>query len=196
MWAVLSILPTLSKQRVDSALRMRRRRGAVGLALLAAALSACSPALDWREVRPAGTAVVALMPCRPTASTRTVPLAGQAVRLSMLACKAQDMTWALAAADVGDPARVAAALAALRESVLANLEGNVVGSEPAPVRGATPGAQAARVRVAGRKPDGSVANGQFVVFAHGSQVFEAVVIGAAVPEAAAGTFFDSLRVGG
>ncbi|MFO1268454.1 MAG: hypothetical protein U1F67_17830, partial [Rubrivivax sp.] len=62
----------MSKQRVDSALRVRRRRGAVVIALLAAALGACSPALDWREVRPAGTAVVALMPCRPNASTRSV----------------------------------------------------------------------------------------------------------------------------
>ena len=198
MWAAFSPLPTMptsSKQRVDAAQPLRRRGGAVVLALLAA-LGACSPTLDWREVRPPGTAVVALMPCRPTASVRSVPLAGQPVRLSMLACKAQDLTWALAAADVGDPARVASVLAALRDSVLANLEATVVGSEPAAVRGATPGAQPARVRVAGRKPDGSAANGQFVVFAHGTQVFEALVIGAAVPEAAAGTFFDSLRAGG
>ncbi|MBL8289327.1 MAG: hypothetical protein JNL85_15210 [Rubrivivax sp.] len=188
-------LSTLPKQGVDATRPRRRRRGAFNLALLLAALGACSPALDWREVRPPGTALVALMPCRPNASVRPVSLAGQSVRLSMHACKAQDLTWALATADVGDPARVAAALAALRESMLANLEADVVGVEPATVRGASPGAQPARVRVAGRKPDGSTANGQFVLFAHGTQVFEAVVLGAAVPDAAAGTFFDSLQVG-
>lgn len=186
----------LSKQRVGAMPPARRGRGLALLALLPALPGACSPALDWREVRPQGTAVVVLMPCRPQASARSVLLAGHAVRLSMLACKAQGLTFALAAADVGDPARVAATLAALRESAVANLDASVVGSEPAAVRGATPGTQPARVRLAGREPDGSAAQGQFVLFAHGTQVFEAVVLGTAVPEAAAGTFFDSLRVGG
>lgn len=170
------------------------------LALLAAAVlvalgTGCSPTLDWREVRPAGTAVVAMLPCKPNESARSVQLAGQAVRLSMLACKAEDLTWALAAADVVEPARVAPALQALRESTVSNLQGQVVQSTPTGVRGATPHGSLARVLVRGRKPDGTPASGRFVVFAHGTQIFQAIVMGAEVPEPAAETFFDSLRVG-
>jgi hypothetical protein len=150
--------------------------------------------LDWREVRPAGTAVVALLPCKPQPTTRTVPLAGQLIRLSMLACKAEGLTWALAAADVGDPTRVGAVLEALRGSAVANLQGAVTRSAPAAVPGATPHAAQAMVEVRGRKPDGAAARGQFLLFSHGTQVFEAMVIGADLPAGATDTFFGSLRV--
>ncbi len=155
----------------------------------------CSPELDWREVRPPGMAVVAMLPCKPNASTRAVQLAGHAVRLSMLACKADDLTWALAAADVAEPARVGAALLALRESTRANLQGQVVEVVPAAVRGATPHEGQARVRVSGRKQDGTAASAQFIVFSYGTQVFQAMVMGTRQPGTAAETFFDSLRAG-
>lgn len=164
-------------------------------ALLGALAVACSPALDWREVRPAGSTVVALMPCKPNISTRVVPLAGQPVHLSMLTCKADGLVWALMTADVGDPRRVGTVLTAMRDSVLDNLQGRVERSAPAAVRGATPNEAQVRVQVAGRKPDGTPVSGQFVVFSRGTRVFQATVLGAQVPDAAAATFLDSLRAG-
>lgn len=136
-----------------------------------------------------------MLPCKPNVSARPVQLAGQAVQLSMLACKAEDLTWALAAADVVEPARVLPALQALHVSTVDNLQGRVVKATPTGVRGSTPHAALARVLVQGRRPDGTPASGQFVVFAHGTQVFQAIVMGTAVPEPAAQTFFDALRVG-
>lgn len=171
------------------------RSVAAAWALAGSLLAGCSPALDWREVRPAGTAVVATLPCKPNVSSRTVQLAGQPVRLSMLACKAGDATWALAAADVAEPARVGPALMALRESTRANLQGQVMEAATVSVRGATPNEAQGRVRVDGRKQDGSAASAQFVVFSHGTQVFQAIVMGARRSEPAAETFFESLRVG-
>jgi hypothetical protein len=168
---------------------------ALGGPIVAGLLAGCSPALDWREVRPAGTAVVATLPCKPNASSRTVQLAGHPVRLSMLACKADGTTWALAAADVAEPARVGPALQALRESTRANLQGEVVEAAAVVVRGATPHEAQARVRVGGRKQDGSPASAQFIVFSHGTQVFQAIALGGRWPEPAAETFFESLRVG-
>lgn len=158
-------------------------------------LAACSPALDWREVRLQGTGVVATLPCKPNLSTRQVQLAGQAVLMSMLACKAEDLTWAIAAADVEDPARVGPALLALRESTRANLQGRVVETLPTAVRGATPHDAQARVLVSGHKQDGTAASAQFIVFSHGTRVFQAIVMGARRPEHSSEPFFESLRVG-
>ena len=194
------VVSTRQSARKAAALRSAAPAAQAVLTVLiapAAALSmaACSPALDWREVRPAGTAVVATLPCKPNVSTRTVELAGQVVRLSLLACKAEDLTWALAAADVAEPARVGPALLALRESTRANLQGQVVEAVPAAVRGATPHAAQARVFVRGHRQDGTAASARFIVFSHGTQVFQATVLGARRSESAAATFFDSLRAG-
>jgi hypothetical protein len=150
--------------------------------------------LDWREARPPGTAVIGLLPCKPKASSRTVELAGRPLRLSMLACKAGDWTWALAAVDVGDAHRVGAVLEALRMSMQSNLQARVVASAPAGVRGATPNAGSAHVSLAGRKPDGSELHARLSLFVHGTQVIEAVVMGAAAPGAAADPFFEALQV--
>jgi hypothetical protein len=173
--------------------RFRGARRAVAVSWAAASCAACSPALDWREVRPAGTAVSALMPCKPNISARTVALAGQDVRLSMLACKAQSWTWAIASADVADPARVGGAVKALGDGTVANVRGRILSSGPAAVRGATPHAANAAVLWSGLKPDGTAVSGRFVVFSHGTQVFQAIVMGAEPPGEAAAPFFESLR---
>jgi len=184
------------------------------VAVAALGATACAPALDWREVRPPGASVVVMLPCKPSSSVRTVPLAGQSVRLAMLACKAQDRTWAIVATEVAEPALVGAALVALRESTRANLRGREVAAAPAAVPGATPHAAQARVQVHGQRQDGVPADAEFVVFSHGTQVFQAIVLGAGADarsgagasaadgvrggaptsaDAAIQTFFESLR---
>ena len=72
--------------------------------LLALAIAACAPALDWRLVRPEDGAIEALFPCKPGSHVRTVTLAGAQVRMSMYACTAAGHTYALTFADLGDPA--------------------------------------------------------------------------------------------
>jgi hypothetical protein len=133
------------------------------------------------------------MPCKPNISARTVALAGQDVKLSMLACKAGAWTWAIASADVADPVRVGGAMRALGEGTVANVQGRILSSGPAAVRGATPHLANAAVLWSGRKPDGAAVNGRYVVFSHGTQVFQAIVMGADAPGEAAAPFFESLR---
>lgn len=84
------------------------------LPAVAAMLVACAPALDWRDVRPEGSGVLLLFPCKPDSQVRTLSLAGAPVRLALHACSTGGSTWALAVADVGDPARVGSALTELR----------------------------------------------------------------------------------
>jgi hypothetical protein len=171
---------------------MRSRSSAFLLA--AATLTACTPALDWREVRPAGSGIVALFPCRPNSMTRPLPLAGQTVPLSLHACSAGGQTWGLAFADVGDPARVGATLHELRTSAERNLGATAGRPLPLSVPGATPNAAAGRERIDGRAPDGQALAGQVAVFARGTVVLQATVLGATVPDDAAETFFAALRV--
>ena len=173
---------------------MRSRSSAFPAFLLTAAtLGACTPALDWREVRPAGVGIVALFPCKPNAMTRGLPLAGHGVSLSLHACSAGGQTWGLAHADVGDPGRVGAALQELRAGAARNL-GAAAGRPLAlKVAGATPNPAAGREQIDGHAPDGKPLAGQVAVFARGTVVFQATVLGATLPAEAAETFFAALR---
>jgi hypothetical protein len=159
-------------------------------------LGACSPALDWREVRPADSAVSLLMPCRPAQQARQVPLAGEPRRLSLLVCTAAGQTWGFAGADVGDPALVGPALQALLAAAAANIQaGEPAVSSAIGVPGATPNDASRRVQLLGRMPDGTPVQSQVAVFAYGTVVYQATVIGPGVGQAEADTFFGALRVG-
>lgn len=157
-------------------------------------LAACSPALDWREVRPAGSGLVGLLPCRPSVYERNVRLAGPPVPLSLNACSADGLTFALAFADVGDPSRVSAALAELQAAAQANVGAATRESLALAVPGATPNPASTRMRLIGLLPDGKAVEEQVAVFSQGTRVFQATVIGPQLPAEVADTFFDGLRL--
>lgn len=163
----------------------------------AALLAACAPALDWRELRPADSGgLQLLMPCKAVAQQRQVVLVGHALRLRLHACDAGDRTWAVAVGDVKDPAQVPAALLALREAAAANV--GAIASQPVTlaVPGATPQPDSARVRLAGRRPDGAGVAVETAVFSRGTLVVQATVLGPKVGSGVAEdaeAFFASLR---
>lgn len=76
------------------------------LLCLAALLAGCSPAFNWRDARPEGVPLRALMPCKPERADREVPLLGPgqpAVRLQMMSCEVGDTTFALGAVQLPKP---------------------------------------------------------------------------------------------
>jgi hypothetical protein len=164
------------------------------LLLAPLSLGACSPALDWREHRPDGSSLRMQLPCKPASHSRRLSLAGGPVSLLLYACKADGSTWALALADVNDPARVGQALQELRTSALANVQGQVVQAQAWGPPGATPNQQAMRWRSDGHLPDGTAVVQHAAVFAHGTWVFQATVLGPQVGEEAPAQFFSELRV--
>ena len=179
------------------AVGVRRRRAGLGLlaaGALLALLAGCSPALDWRQVRPEGWGLVASWPCRPTSQTRQVPLAGPAVALELMACSADGHTFALASADMADPVRIEPALSALAEAARANVGGRLESQRPASVPGMTPNARARVWQLRGRLPDGQAIHEQVMVFAHGLRVFQASVVGPLAGEAQAKPFFESIEL--
>jgi hypothetical protein len=157
-------------------------------------LLGCSPALDWREVRPQGSAAAVLLPCKPDSHTRSVALAGAQVQLTLVACAAGGSTWALAFADIGDPALVGAALTELHDSALRNLGAEQSRRMPLALDGATPNDASRRVQLTGRLPDGRAVTEQLALFSKGTKVFQATVLGEKLAAEPAETFFGGLRL--
>ncbi len=170
-----------------------RRAAAWVLAGAAGLLVACTPSLDWRDVRPEGALVQLQMPCKPNGQSRDVNLGGARVNLALHACAAGQLTWGLAAADMADPARVGPALAELAASAAGNLAAQPAPMQPLVINGATPNASSGLQRLSGRLPDGQPAQMQVAIFTRGTWVYQASVLGEKIDEAAAQTYFASLR---
>jgi hypothetical protein len=166
----------------------------IGVVAAAALCGGCAPTLDWREVRPAGSAALALFPCKPRHETRQLPLAGTRVAMTFHACSANGATWALGVADLGDPARVAAALDEVALAAAQNLRATAPPGAPASVPGMTPQPRARRFTLAGALPDGRAVQGDVAVFSKGTQVYQAMVVAPAPQRDAVDTFFGALRL--
>lgn len=164
------------------------------LAAATLTLAACSPALDWRQVRPDDTGVEAMFPCKPLSHARTVPLSGQPTRMLLHACTAGSLTFALTAAQLEDPARVGRALGEMRAAATANLDGTEVVLGPMQVPGMTPNPQALRLSVRGQRPDGTALAQEVGLFTKGTRVYQASVIGTRLPEEAVETFFAGIEL--
>lgn len=162
---------------------------------LGASVAACTPAFDWREVRPTGSDAELQFPCKPESRSRVAILGGEAVTMTMVSCSAQGLTFALVHANLGDPARVTPALIAMRKALAANLEAREVSAAPFSLAGMTPNDQAVRVRYAGRSPQGAPIEEEAAFFTRGMRVYQAAVLGAHLDAQAVGAFFDNLRLG-
>jgi hypothetical protein len=166
---------------------LHRRLTALPLGLLG--LLACTPSLNWREVKPADAqGLVALFPCKPDESTRqlAVPgLSGGPVRMHVLSCEAGGVRWALSHLDASSPQRLAQALPALDEALWRNLSAARPASArqealgPARIQGADSHASARQWLLTGLRPTPlNQAQGVQVMswsFARGLTAFQASV---------------------
>lgn len=172
-------------------------------------LVACNPTFNWRDVRPEGTALGLLLPCKPDKVEKKVALGDRPVTLRLLGCDAGDATFALSVADVGDASRAAAVLAQWQRGTLANMKAapaepmsgqRLAGRSDKSVTevmrlklpGAAPLPTAVLVKARGQRTDGSAVSGQAAYFAQGSQVFQAVIYAPEIKPEVAETFFSSL----
>ncbi len=171
-------------------------RASVLSGVLAGMLSACSPTLDWRQARPEGSGVTMLFPCRPAHVERSVRVGNDTLVMHLHSCSASGATFSLAMADAALADRVAPLLAALRSLAIANVGGNASAASSAPVAGATPNAQAGRVRIDGRSPDGRAVVEHAAFFSRGVTLLQATVltIDKPVDTETLDTFFDALRM--
>jgi hypothetical protein len=156
---------------------------------------ACTPTLDWRELRPQDSSVRAMFPCKPASHSRDVALAGSTVTMTMYACAAGGTTYALAFADMRDPSVVTPALEELTQAARAHLS---AAASAAPrllsVPGMTPNARASQWLLQGMLPDGRPVQEHGAVFVHGTQVYQATMLGTSLNAEAQESFFGALRV--
>jgi hypothetical protein len=160
---------------------------------LAAALAACTPALDWREVRPADSDALVMFPCKPQRFARRLPLAGAHVEMRLASCTAQQATFAIGYATLADPRQVGPALDELRRAAAANIGATPV-ALPWSIAGMTPHPLAQKLVMRGRDAAGTPVDEQAVFFTRGLRVYQATVVGPSVDAAAAETFFGGLEL--
>jgi len=171
-----------------------RRALALATVCLPAGLVACSPALDWREVRPEGSGVTALFPCRPDKHERSVGIAGASLRMQLHSCDAAGATFSLAVVDGAETGGVERLLVALKEGAAANIAGRAALGEPFAPPGATPNPASALLHVQGRLPDGRPITLHGAFFVHGVRIYQAAAIGAAIPEETLRGFFGAIKL--
>ena len=84
-------------------------------------LAACSPALNWREVRIKGANLAAMLPCKPDEGSRVVPLGGKDIEMYMSGCDAADATFAVAHVKLAQAANVSEVVSQWRTATLGNM---------------------------------------------------------------------------
>ena len=143
--------------------------------LLAAAalLSACSPALNWRDVRPKDINILLTFPCSPDQISQDVVLADQKIKMSMTGCVADKMTFALAHARLPSPALAARALGQLHQAAVENVRGKVTFSSPDIPKNATAGLpDSLDLRIDGVAPNGKPVRERVLLFSQGNSVYQ------------------------
>ncbi len=153
------------------------------------ALTACSPGLDWREVRPEGADVLVMFPCKPTFSAHPATRA-EPVAMGLAQCEAAGQSFALSWAEVNDPAQVTGVLRQMRESLASKMSARRSDPRPLQVPGMTPNIEARQQVLIGGQQQAQVA-----VFTRGRRVYQALMLGARPNAAAWEAFINSLRLG-
>lgn len=100
-------------------------RGACWISIILS-LVACTPRFDWREMRHPDFDYLALFPAKPVQATRNLTLAGKAYPLTLQAARVDDVLFAVGVIPAVPPAEQAAVLAALEQSALQNIQGQMM----------------------------------------------------------------------
>ena len=160
--------------------------------LLLAALTACSPDYNWRQVQNSDASFAALFPAKPASHAQEINLDGIRTSMSMTAAEVNGAVFAIGSAPLSGQELVQPALTAMKTAMVRNI-GGVVASEKT-VPGPTPFNEVVADGSRNGRPIRLTAR-----FAERNQrVYQAVVIGAPqdVPAEAIETFMSSFKPGG
>ena len=127
--------------------RSRGYRPTLAAALAALGLTACTPSLNWRQVSLAPSSAIALLPCKPDRTTRSVPLGGVPTELTVAGCDTGGATFALMAATLPAGRAADEVLAGWQQATLAHMKASGTPPRvPFSPPGAAPRAGTAAVR--------------------------------------------------
>lgn len=166
----------------------------LGAGLLCAALVACAPDLNWREVRTDDAHCSILLPAKPATHARSVNLDGLKVEMQMTGAAVDDLSFTVASARIPDAAQRVPALAAMQVAMLRNIGAASHDEKRVTLKG---GVEATEVVASGQNArDGKklLMHARFAIY--GDRVYQAVALGPQdklSPEAA-DTFLGSLSL--
>jgi hypothetical protein len=160
--------------------------------LLLAALAACSPDYNWRQVQNTDAAFAALFPARPSSHAREVDLNGIRTNMSMTAAEVHGALFAVGSTELSSPALVQPALDAMKTAMVRNIGGTIASDKT------VPGPMPYNEVVANGSRNGRPVQLNARFAARKQRVYQAVVIGAPqdVPAEAIDTFLSSFKPGG
>lgn len=149
-------------------------------------VAACSPTLNWREVRVG--AMAALLPCKPDRAQRATALGSQQVSVEMAGCEAAGALFALSHVHLQEAGQVPVVLAAWQASALHNLRSTQAPAQPNPS-----GPAAVVLHVQGQRPDGSAVQAQLAWWVRGTDVYHAALYATRITPDMRDTFFTEPR---
>ena len=172
-----------------------------GCIAVAALLGACTPGLNWREARIAGTELAVMLPCKPTQHQRTVPLAGLMVTLHMTACDADGASFAIAHALIPDPSVAPQILARWRATTLENLAATQVSAAAESISSRSSAATTSKTlpgslwaNAQGKRSNQVAVQLQGVWFARGPRVYYVAVYAPIITPDMTDTYFSGLKL--
>jgi len=162
----------------------------LGLALV---LAACSPSLNWREVRPGG-GLKALLPCKPDQGSRQQNLAGREIEVQMLGCEAAGALYAVSVAELGDARHALAVQVQWQANLLGNMQATASTSSAWSLKGVNALLEPVRLKARGLRPDGQPVAVEAVWFAHGTRLYHAVIYAERIATEMSEPFFSGLEL--
>lgn len=170
---------------------MYRRFLLLSLSLL---LAACSPALNWREVRPVGGELKAMLPCKPDQGSRRQSLAGREMEIHMLGCEAGGALYAVSVADLAGDGQALAVQVQWQANLLGNMKATTSASSAWVLKGASAMLEPVRLNAQGLQPDGRPVQVQAVWFARGARMYHAAVYAGRISTEMSEPFFGGLEL--
>ncbi len=164
----------------------------VGLLLCAGLLAGCSPEYDWRRVQPADAGFAMMLPAKPDQMSRRIQLDGLAIDMTLHGARVNEVAYTVGVLQLPDdnPATRERVLAALRQSMMANIGGTEQRAVPVMVRVEDPSGQrgipvpAQEVEIHGRMRDQpAVMSARFL--AQGRQAWQVMVLAPSAAQARA-----------
>lgn len=156
---------------------MKFRAGALTLVVAGAALAACTPELDWRELSVPEGRFAVLLPGKPRHESRALNTAAGALTMTMYSFSLKQGTMGVAYTDYPAAALAAehgrAQMDAARDALLRNIQGGVRLEEDIGIAG-FPGRQVYAEGRAGA--EGALLKARFVVV--GSRLYQIAYVGA------------------
>lgn len=155
-------------------------------------LSACSPALDWREIRSADGSYTVLMPAKPASDMQKVVLAGKTVDMTMRGAEVNRVTYAVGSVQLASEDEARQAASEMQQALLRN----IAARDPKSRTIAVDGLPLTEVQAGGKSPSGPVSLAARFG-SRGTRVYQAVVLGPSADfrQEAAETFLESFHPG-